>query len=106
MSWDPKTYLQFGAERTRPVMELLARGDVAAPAHVADLGGGPGNSPAPLAARWPDAELEGIDNSAAMLADARASGVKAEWVEADLAAWTPAAPIGVIFSNAALQWVP
>jgi trans-aconitate 2-methyltransferase len=73
---------------------------------VADLGCGPGNSTAPLAQRWRDAELTGIDNSEAMLADARASGVRAQWIEADVATWTPIAPFDVIFSNAALQWVP
>jgi trans-aconitate 2-methyltransferase len=105
MAWDPKTYMNFGAERTRPAGELLARIAADAPVRVADLGCGPGNSTALLAARWPDAKLDGIDNSNEMLADARKSGVDAEWVLADIAQWKPAKACDVIFSNAALQWV-
>jgi trans-aconitate 2-methyltransferase len=106
MAWDPKIYMGFGSERTRAAGELLARIDSAAPARVADLGCGPGNSTALLSARWPDADLEGVDNSREMLAEARASGVQARWVEADVAAWKPDAPCDVVFSNATLQWLP
>jgi trans-aconitate 2-methyltransferase len=55
MAWDPKIYLSFGPERTRPAAELLARVAIEAPARVADLGCGPGNSTALLRARWPQA---------------------------------------------------
>jgi trans-aconitate 2-methyltransferase len=105
VAWDPKTYLAFGSERTRPASDLLARVPLTAPKRVADLGCGPGNSTALLRARWPDAEIDGIDMSAEMLRDARASGVDAHFVEADIAAWTPSAPYDVIYSNAALQWL-
>jgi len=106
MAWDPKTYMTFGAERTRPAAELLARVPDEAPGRVADLGCGPGNSTALLTARWPDAKVDGIDNSEEMLAEARNSGVNAEWVLADVASWSPRENYDVIFSNAALQWVP
>jgi trans-aconitate 2-methyltransferase len=106
MAWDPKIYMAFGEERTRPARELLARIDANAPARVADLGCGPGNSTALLAARWPDSALEGVDNSAEMLAEAKASPVRAQWTLSDLAQWSPPAPCDVIFSNATLQWVP
>jgi trans-aconitate 2-methyltransferase len=106
MTWDPKTYLGFAGERTRPAAELLARVDVAAPRHVADLGCGPGNSTALLAARWPGAALEGVDNSEEMLSEARVSGIAATWTEADVARWAPPAPCDVLFSNATLQWLP
>ena len=105
MAWDPKTYMTFGAERTRPAGELLARIAGVAPRRIADLGCGPGNSTALLAARWPEAVLDGIDNSKEMLADARNSGVRAEWVLADAAEWSPREGYDVIFSNAALQWI-
>lgn len=106
MTWNPGTYLAFADQRTRPAADLLARVPAARPARVIDLGCGPGNSTALLAARWPDAGLEGLDSSAEMLAQARASGVPASWVLADLATWTPAAPYDVIYSNATFQWVP
>jgi trans-aconitate 2-methyltransferase len=106
MSWKPDVYLQFAAPRTRPAADLLARVPDIRPARIVDLGCGPGNSTALLAARWPDARLEGLDNSAAMLAEARASGVAADWLEADIASWQPASPYDLIFSNATLQWLP
>jgi trans-aconitate 2-methyltransferase len=105
MAWDPNVYLAFGAERTRPAADLLARVALSAPSRVADLGCGPGNSTALLRARWPGAVIEGIDSSPEMLRDARERGVDARFVEADLARWTPDAPFDVLYSNAALQWL-
>jgi trans-aconitate 2-methyltransferase len=105
MGWDPKTYLAFGAERTRPAADLLARVTLEQPRRVADLGCGPGNSTALLRARWPDAEIDAIDFAPQMLADARKSGVDARFIQADIAGWTPDEPYDVIYSNAALQWL-
>ena len=106
MVWDPKTYLAFGEERTRPAHELLARISRDNPKRIADLGCGPGNSTALLAARWPDAELEGVDSSAEMLDDARKSPFNARWTQANLAQWRPAAACDIIYSNATFQWLP
>jgi trans-aconitate 2-methyltransferase len=106
MSWHPERYLAFDDHRTRPAADLLARVPLRAPERVVDLGCGPGNSTALLAARWPEAQLLGVDSSPDMLAKAHASGVSAEWLEADIAAWTPDAPFDVVFSNACLQWLP
>lgn len=105
MAWDPKTYLSFENERTRPAAELLARIPSDSPKRVIDLGCGPGNSTALLAARWPDALLEGLDNSAEMLAQAKASGVRANWIHSDIASWSSSAAYDVVYANAALQWV-
>jgi trans-aconitate 2-methyltransferase len=106
MSWSPERYLAFGDHRTRPAVDLLARVALAAPARVADLGCGPGNSTALLCARWPQAEVVGLDSSPEMLAKARASGLSARWLEADLAGWVPAGAFDLLYSNAALQWLP
>ena len=105
MTWDPDSYLVFEAERTRPARELLARIAVQHPRCVADLGCGPGNSTALLAARWPDAELWGIDSSPEMLATARASKVAARWLQADLTQWSAQTGYDVLFANATLQWI-
>ena len=70
MPWNPSAYLAFGDHRTRPVHELLARVPLEAPARIADLGCGPGNSTAAIAARWPNAHIAGLDNSREMLARA------------------------------------
>ncbi|HLJ52399.1 MAG TPA: trans-aconitate 2-methyltransferase [Rhizomicrobium sp.] len=105
MVWSPSIYMTFGEERTRPAVELVARIRTEHPEHVIDLGCGPGNSTAVLAARWPNAKLEGLDSSPDMLAQARKSQVRAEWIQADLASWSAQAKYSVIFSNATLQWL-
>ena len=105
MSWDPTTYLAFANERTRPAAELLARISSERPQRVADLGCGPGNSTALLVSRWPDATIEGVDPSQTMLEQARASSVRARWVNADVADWAPEYPCDIIFSNATFQWL-
>ena len=105
MSWDPSAYLAFDNERTRPAIELAARIPLAAPRLVVDLGCGPGNSTTVLAKRWPAARFVGVDGSAEMLAVARKTPLNADWQQAELAAWTAAGPVPIIFSNAAFQWV-
>ncbi|BBW26964.1 hypothetical protein STN0717ENT56_21200 [Enterobacter bugandensis] len=55
--WNPSLYLQYGAERTRPAAELLARIPLSDVATIADLGCGPGNSTALLQHRWPKAQV-------------------------------------------------
>lgn len=104
-TWDPSQYLRFGGERLQPALDLLARVPVAAPARVVDLGCGPGNVTAMLAARWPEAAVTGIDSSAAMLARAEEAAPRARFVQADIAAWRPDAAPDVIYSNAALHWL-
>lgn len=106
MGWDPDVYLKYANERTRPAADLLARVPIDAPARVVDLGCGPGNSTALLAARWPGAAIEGVESSPDMLAKAHASGIRATWTAADIDAWHPAARYDVVFSNAALHWLP
>ena len=71
---------------------------------MADLGCGSGELTATLLDRWPDAAVVGVDSSPEMIAAAAAPGVRFEL--ADLATWTPPAPVDLLVSNAALQWVP
>ena len=108
MAWDPGQYLKFADERSRPAADLAARVPLAAPRTIVDLGCGAGNVTRMLALRWPAAAITGVDLSAAMLAQARASTgpeLCIEWQEADIAQWSPArgAP-DLLFSNAALHW--
>ena len=105
--WDPELYLAFEKGRTQPSIDLAARIDVQAPARVVDVGCGPGNSTAVLARRWPDAQIVGVDSSAAMLDKARATYPDWTWVQADATAGL--ADLGtfdVVFSNAVIQWMP
>lgn len=104
--WNPSLYLQYGAERTRPAMELLARVTLDDVTHVADLGCGPGNSTTLLRHRWPSARITGVDNSPAMLEQARVALPDCRFVESDISQFRPEHPLSVIFANASLQWVP
>ena len=126
-SWDPGQYHKFSDHRRRPAVELLARvPPEGSPGLVVDLGCGSGEITRLIAARWPGAVVQGIDNSPDMLARARAgdaagsgAGTEAgpesedtgsrpagiEWIEADIAGWSPPRPPGLLYANASLQWV-
>jgi trans-aconitate 2-methyltransferase len=107
MRWDPEQYLRFAPERARPFHELLARVTARNPTVVADLGCGPATLTRELAARWPGARVEGVDNSAEMIEQARdVAGDDVDLTLADVRDWTPAEPVDVLVSNATLQWVP
>jgi trans-aconitate 2-methyltransferase len=106
-TWNPTTYLTFADERSRPFYDLLERVMADSPAHVVDLGCGPGQLTATLADRWPEARIRGVDSSPQMI-EAAAAHVRPHvtFELADLAQWEPAEPVDVILSNATLQWVP
>ncbi|HEY1257183.1 MAG TPA: methyltransferase domain-containing protein [Terracidiphilus sp.] len=111
-SWNPDLYLQFANQRTRPAWDLanrvrnLLKDRADRPLRIVDLGCGPGNSTAVLADSFPGAEIIGLDSSAEMIDQARATSVPASWVVADLQAWQPATTFDLVFSNAVLHWVP
>lgn len=107
MRWDPALYGGFAAPRLRPVFDLLARVPLEAPRRIVDLGCGGGQATRLLAGRWPEAEITGLDSSPNMLAEARAkdTGGHIAWRQGDAAAWRPAAPVDLVFSNAALHWL-
>lgn len=104
--WDPQAYLTFADERSRPFFELTARVGADSPSRVVDLGCGPGHLTAALAQRWPQASIEGIDSSSAMIeAATEHAGTRLRFRLADIVGWHPDAPVDVLVSNAALQWV-
>src|SRR5215469_10665419 len=71
--WDPAQYLSFADERSRPFFDLAGRIGARSPGYVVDLGCGPGQLTASLAARWPEATVLGIDSSAEMVRAATAA---------------------------------
>lgn len=107
-SWNSSQYLKFASERTQPSIDLAARVALDAPARAIDLGCGHGNSTAVVTRRWPQAKVTGLDSSAAMLAAAKKDFPHLTWIERDIAAWadTNTEKFDLIFSNAALHWVP
>ena len=104
-SWDPATYLTYADERGRPFLDLLTRVAAEDPRTVVDLGSGPGTLTALLKRRWPSASVTGVDSSPEMVAAADPD-LGVDHVVGDLRTWRPPAPVDVLVSNAALQWVP
>ena len=105
MTWSAAQYVKFEEERTRPVWDLIARVPNAEPRRAADLGCGPGNSTEVLRARYPDAEIVGVDSSADMIAAARKRLPDIAFELADIEGW-PSAGFDVILANAVIQWIP
>jgi trans-aconitate 2-methyltransferase len=106
MSWDPAQYLKFAGERMRPALDLLAHVPLDAPQTIVDLGCGAGNLAPLLLGRWPNAALTGVDSSPEMLARARKEFPQATFLRADIGAWRPPSPVDLVYSNAALHWLP
>ena len=104
--WNPAQYLAFADERARPALDLIARLPNRTPALIHDLGCGPGNSTALLAAAFPKAILTGIDSSHAMIAKAKKTLPKAKFIVGDVAQWQPHPDADLVFSNALFQWLP
>jgi trans-aconitate 2-methyltransferase len=104
--WNPDQYLKFNEERSRPAMDLCARIASPSPAWILDVGCGTGNSTAILRERWPSAHILGLDNSAEMIERARQDHPEGDWVLADASCFTAPGRFDIVFSNAALQWLP
>lgn len=105
--WDPTRYLQFADDRSRPFVDLIGRVRTE-PHTILDLGCGPGQLTPVLRARWPTAQIHGIDSSQQMLDRAIGDNIdsQASYELADVATWAPLEPVDLIVSNALFQWVP
>lgn len=106
MAWDPRQYLNFADHRLRPAIDLITRIPGIEPKQIVDLGCGPGNVTQLLANRWPDARITGVDSSKEMLDHACTEHPDIHWQAADAGTWTAEEPVDLIFSNAALHWLP
>jgi trans-aconitate 2-methyltransferase len=109
-TWDPAQYERFKRERRQPFDDLLELVQARGPARVVDLGCGPGGLTRELHEHLGAATTVGIDSSAAMLAEAEAHAGGGLSFRAgdmgDLDALALDGPLDVVFSNAALQWLP
>jgi trans-aconitate 2-methyltransferase len=104
--WNANQYLMFEDERTRPPRDLIAQVPLARAGRVIDLGCGPGNSTELLVARYPDAEVIGLDSSPNMLLQARERLPRCTFIQADLVSWIPPERTDLLFANASFQWLP
>ena len=103
--WSANQYLKFGNERTRAVRELVSQIPLSRPERIVDVGCGPGNSTAVLAARFPDSKISGMDSSPDMLDKARKAMPGVEFVQGDLTTYAPEAGADLIFGNAVFHWL-
>jgi trans-aconitate 2-methyltransferase len=106
MVWNPQQYLKFSGHRLRPAVDLLMRIPDFSVHSIADLGAGAGNVTKLIKERWPDAAVVGVEGSAEMVAAGKKAAPEVEWLQQDLGSWRPAQNYDVIYSNAALHWLP
>ena len=105
--WNPELYARFAAERRRPFEDLLALVAPIPGGRAVDLGCGPGPLTRVLHEKVGAASTLGIDASSAMLAKAAAhAGGGVAFEAGDIGEFAPATPYDLVFSNAALHWVP
>ncbi len=111
--WDPARYGAFRDLRLRPALDLLAQVPDLPAGDVIDLGCGNGAVGPALTARYKrERHVIGVDSSAAMLATAAdlmtqvGNRLYSGLTQADIALWAAHTPPALIFSNAALNWLP
>ena len=105
MPWNPDTYRQFEKERSAPFEDLLNLIECRNGLDVIDLGCGTGELTRRLAKELPNSNVLGIDNSPQMLAKAlplMGKGLRFEQAQLE----SVAGQYDLVFSNAAIQWVP
>jgi trans-aconitate 2-methyltransferase len=105
-TWEPQTYLRYADIRFRAGLDLIARIPKLDYATIYDLGSGTGHLTRILADTFTNAKVIGVDSSPEMLAEAGREFPALEWQQADIQAWSPPVAPDLIYSNAALQWVP
>jgi trans-aconitate 2-methyltransferase len=112
--WNPELYNRFRRYREEPFLAILERLKLRGDESIIDLGCGSGENTVELARRAPRGKAIGLDSSAAMIEAANKvlDGVEPEvrkrlsFVFGDIAKFNAANEYDVVFSNAALQWVP
>lgn len=104
--WDPGQYNRFAGEREQPFWDLVGLLLPAEGARVVDLGCGDGRLSAALHAHLKAASTLGVDSSPSMLEQAKArADDRLRFAPGDMATWS-GADLDIVFSNAALHWVP
>ncbi len=106
-AWDPQRYLRFAQQRREPYEELVGLVEPAPGMRIVDLGCGPGSLTVDLAERFDAQSVLGIDNSETMLAQAATRAhERVTFEHGDVATHPIGTDLDLVFSNAALQWLP
>lgn len=105
-SWDPDIYDRYKAYRDRPALDLMVQIPDRRFREIWDLGCGTGEHAALLALRHSTARVHGLDSSPDMLRQAKNRQTEVDWVLAGIGDFAPTTPPDLIFTNAALQWLP
>lgn len=114
-TWNPSLYLRHGSPRLRPALDLLAQTVQATSVkRVLDYGCGPGNITPYIMKQYPGAFVHGIDSSTNMINTAKTTFCKefdasfevASMENFALKALPDEDRYDVIYSNAALHWLP
>ena len=106
-TWNPTQYERFKNERSRPFFDLVALIRPRPGMKVVDLGCGTGELTLELKRKLSGSTVLGIDSSAAMLERAavfREDGLT--FAKGEIEGFSEKGTIDLLFSNAALQWVP
>ncbi len=103
---NPDQYHQYSDYRTRPARDLIQAIPDLGFASAIDLGCGTGHITQMLAERFNPTSLIGLDSSDSMLAQARRDFPKGDWRLGDISATDTIGQHDLMFTNAALQWLP
>lgn len=105
--WSPEQYTRFKAERRQPFDDLVALIEPRANMRVVDLGCGTGEPTRDLHNALQAAETIGIDDSESMLRKAaQFQNDAVRFEQQSIEAFSAQEPFDLVFSNAALHWVP
>jgi len=105
LSWDVDQYERFKTKRAQPFRDLAALIEPRPNMRIVDLGCGTGELTRELHEQFAASETIGIDSSESMLSKA-SPAANLHFQLSDIASFESARPFDLIFSNAALHWLP